>query len=273
MMLFHHKNRKLKLTEIPHIQINGQKIELVNDFKFLGIKIDSHLTWAPLTNLIANKLSRVNGILHKLKHFLPPTILLIIYNALFHSHLTYGITSWGHTTTNNSRIGKIPKKAIRAINNSKYNSHTTPIFKTLGFLNLEDNFKLSCFKFYHKYKQLHIPKYFINMFTPAQTINRDATLPSRPRRTIKPPSRYADTIHDLPYTQNDIKIETTNKKYTRTCIRHLIPKLKNEEYLPEIILTKLDTHSPKGFTTYVKKHILSTYDPICHIINCYTCNQ
>jgi hypothetical protein len=178
MMLFHHKNRKLKPTEIPHIQINGQKIELVNYFKFLGIKIDSHLTWAHHTNLIANKLSWVNGILHKLKHFLPPTILLIIYNALFHSYLSYGITPWGHTTTKNSRIGKIQKKAIRAINNSKYNYHTTPLFKTLGLLNLEDNFKLSCFKFYHKYKQLHVPKYFINMFTPAPKIsNLGDTLP------------------------------------------------------------------------------------------------
>ena len=72
-------------------------IEHVNEFKFLGILIDSHLSWAPHINYVANKLSRINSILTKLKHFLPQDILQIIYNALFQSHINYGITSWGAT--------------------------------------------------------------------------------------------------------------------------------------------------------------------------------
>ena len=105
MMLFRHPTLKLKPAEIPHVEINGQKIELVNDFKFLGLKIDTHLTWTPHINFVANKLSQVNGILHKLKHFLPPDILLIIYNALFQSHLNYGITCWGHAALNTLPVG------------------------------------------------------------------------------------------------------------------------------------------------------------------------
>jgi hypothetical protein len=72
---------------------------------------------------------------------------------------------------------------------------------------------------------------------------------------MRPPIRYADTIHGLPYTQNDIKIETTNKKYTRTYIRKFIPKLINERYLPEIVQTKLDTHS-KSSPLMPKKTVL-----------------
>ena len=94
MMIFHHPNKKIKPSEIPSIQINGQMIECVNEFKFLGILIDLHLSWAPHINYLANKLSRINGILTKLKHFLPQYILQIIYNALFQSHINYGITSW-----------------------------------------------------------------------------------------------------------------------------------------------------------------------------------
>jgi hypothetical protein len=219
MMLFRHHTRKLKPAEIPNVKINGQQIELVNEFKFLGLKIDTHLTWTPHINFVANKLSRVNGILHKLKHFLPPDILLIIHNAFFQSHLNYGITCWGHASPNTSRIARISKKAIRAITNSKYNSHTTPLFKDMHILKLEDTYKLSCLKFYHKCIHKEVPKYFSSFFnTGPQT---EALVPaivpahSRPRRTIRPPARYADTIHDLPYTQNHIKIITTNKRYTR----------------------------------------------------------
>ena len=277
MMLFHHKNRKLKQAEMPHIEINGQQIELVNEFKFLGIKIDTHLTWAPHVNFVANKLSRINGILHKLKHFLPPDILLIIYNALFQSHLTYGITCWGHTFTNTSRIAKIQKKAIRAITNSSYNSHTTPLFKTLNLLKPEDTYKLSCLKFYHKCLQHQVPNYFMHMFhtgpLPVEEVNPVILAHSRPHRIIRRPARFADTVHDLPYTQNHIKIKTTNKIFTRSCIQHIIPKLINEEYLPEIVSSKLVTHSLDGFSNYAKNHLLQSYDTECHIPDCYICNR
>ena len=138
-MTFHNKNRKLKPSEIPNIQINGQVIEHINEFKFLGVKVDTHLSWTPHINYVANKLSRINGILTKLKHFLLQNILLIIYNALFQSHINYGITSWGSTTLNNSGIGKIKKKPIRAVTNSKFNSHTTPLHKDLRLLKCEDS--------------------------------------------------------------------------------------------------------------------------------------
>ena len=125
---------------------------------------------------------------------------------------------------------------IRAITNSKCNSHTTPLHKDLRLLKFEDNFKLSCLKFYHKYKQKQVPKYFLTMFIPGtQTTNSINSQPSRPRRNIRPPIRYTDTVHDLPSIQNDIRIETTNKKHSRACIRHIIPKLINEQYLPEIV--------------------------------------
>ena len=179
--------------------------------------------------------------------------------------------SWGSTVQNNSRIGKIQKKAIRAITKSKYNAHTTPLFKKRGLLKFDDTLKLACFKFYHKYKHQRAPPYFMNMFTPGT--QTDINQSFRPRRRIKQPSPYRDTVHNLPYTQNDIKIETTRKIYCQACIRHLIPKLINENYLPEIVLTKLDTHSLKGFTTYTIKYILDNYDAFCHIPNCYICKK
>ena len=149
-------------------------------------------------------------------------------------------------------------------------------FKALNILKLEDTYKLSCFKFYHKYIHKGIPKYFSSMFNTVPQVEAlnpaSIPAPSRPRRTIRPPAWYADTIHDLPYTQNHIKVIPTNKIYTRACIRHIIPKLINEEYLPEIVSSKLLTHSFQGFSTYAKNHLIDSYDPECHIQHCYICN-
>ena len=62
MMIFHSKQNKLSVNKIPIIKINGMPIERVTEFKFLGVLIDSNLTWSPHCNYIANKLSRICGV-------------------------------------------------------------------------------------------------------------------------------------------------------------------------------------------------------------------
>ena len=66
MMIFHSKQNKLSINEIPIIKINDMPIERVTEFKFLGVLIDSNLTWSPHCNYIANKLSRICGVVSRL---------------------------------------------------------------------------------------------------------------------------------------------------------------------------------------------------------------
>ena len=52
MMIFHSKQNKLNVNEIPIIKINGMSIERVTEFKLFGVLIDSNLTWSPHCNYI-----------------------------------------------------------------------------------------------------------------------------------------------------------------------------------------------------------------------------
>ena len=52
--------------------------------------------------------------------------LLTIYNSLFVPHINFGSLIWG---TNQTRIGKIQKKAIRIITHSNFIAHTEPLLK------------------------------------------------------------------------------------------------------------------------------------------------
>ena len=73
MMIFHSIQNKLSINEIPIIKINDIPIERVTEFKFLGVLIDSNLTWSPHCNYIANKLSRICVVVSRLKHYVGPT--------------------------------------------------------------------------------------------------------------------------------------------------------------------------------------------------------
>ena len=263
-MIFHPKQKNLSNHHIPSIIINNQPVEKVNCFKFLGVLLDENLTWNKHVNFISNKLSRTCGIMSKIKNTLSRSTLKLIYNALFLSHLNYGITTWGFHSC--SRLITLQKKAVRIINNSNYNAHTSILFKQLGLLKLKDLFNLACFKFYYKYKNNLLPNYFIN-FLPTVDLR-----PDRPRRIVHTPQRFDETIFDVPILTPSMPILFTNTKSNRQCIRHKIPNLINVNYLPEIVMNKINTHSYSGFVRYAKNYIINNYDTNCNITNCYICN-
>ena len=58
---------------VPQLSFNIEDlhIEQVYDFNFLGLKIDSNLNWEAHLNAIGTKVSRIIGLLHKLKYVFP----------------------------------------------------------------------------------------------------------------------------------------------------------------------------------------------------------
>ena len=97
---------------------------------------DEHLTWKNHITMITNKLSKVIGILHRLKHIYPQQALLSIYNALYLSHMTYGLLLWLYSQV--VQVSKLQKKSIRLITGSEYLAHSEPLLKELEFLKIED---------------------------------------------------------------------------------------------------------------------------------------
>ena len=70
-------------------------IEQVPTFNFLNITLDETLSWKNHTKMDANKISRVIGILFRLKNIFPKEILLTLYNTLIYSYIHYGLLVWG----------------------------------------------------------------------------------------------------------------------------------------------------------------------------------
>ena len=99
----------------------------------------------------------VISILHKLKYIFPKDISLTIYTSLILPHLNYGLLLWG---VHLQDISVLQKKAIRVVTNNTYKSHTEPISKEYGLLNVNDMFLLNKLKFLHKLYHNNLPVYF-----------------------------------------------------------------------------------------------------------------
>ena len=265
-MTFSFKQRTI--LELPKLNINNIELENVNNLKFLGINIDKNLCWETHINYIANKLSRTNGTISRLKNILPTKILRMIYAALFQPYLTYGITAWGFASNSSiNRIFKLQKKVIRNVSKVRYNAHTSELFKKLNIAKFEDLLKINCIKFFYKHENNLLPKYFENFLRPQG--NSYST--ERPKRNIRKPIRYADTdnINNLYF--NKYPVIHTNTISSRHILKHNLINMLHTHTIPNKIYEKVYTHSFVGLVNYSKNYFISSYKTICTRQNCPSC--
>ena len=67
-MIFH-KRRHLNPMQFS---INDRDIDVVSHFNYLGIILDENISWKNVA-MITNKLSKISGVLHRLKDIYPKT--------------------------------------------------------------------------------------------------------------------------------------------------------------------------------------------------------
>ena len=87
MVIF--KSKRKKFNDAVKIKLCGQRIYPTASVKYLGVKIDQHLTWQHQINDLFVKLNRANALLFKIRKFVDDKILRSIYFAIFESNLNY----------------------------------------------------------------------------------------------------------------------------------------------------------------------------------------
>ena len=91
-------------------------IQTEESAKFLGVILDSKLTFNEHVDMVAKKVSSGIYALKVLRDVLPKKELVSVYHALIGSHLTYGILAWGLTSKHNmERLLRLQKWAIRTM--------------------------------------------------------------------------------------------------------------------------------------------------------------
>ena len=246
-MVFPYYQRILEDTNIPHLMITGGSIERVSEFDFQGLTMNTFMSWSSHAKKVSNKISRVLGIMNRMKHFLPFSALRLMHQSLVNCHLQFCLLVWGYEY---NRVYNLQKKAVRIMTASKYDAYTEPLFKQLNIMKLEDSFLLQCLnlKFYHKFKGHCLPKYFADVFTRNSDIHHYG-------------ERNHDQLHYFPF----------KKTSASKCLRHSVPNLLNE--IAPIVRSNLDTLSLEGFSSFYKSFVINAYDPVCHVRNCYICHN
>lgn len=147
-------------SESKPLFIDNDKINEVNDTKFLGVMIDKELKWGPHISNLCKKLSKSVGIITRLRNELDSQTMLTLYFSLIYTHLTYCNIVWG--SADNKHINKVSvlqNRFFRLLKHTTNNSHikTTLIYKQHDCLKLKDIHKLNSCLFMFKLKYNLLP--------------------------------------------------------------------------------------------------------------------
>ena len=160
---------------IYQIKLKENLLSKTENHKYFGVTIDKNLSWKPHIMTITSKLSKLCGLLYKLRPFVNKQILMQVYYTLICPNLLYGITCWGSCSKTASQpIQIIQNIILRCINmiglRQIYVSELYILSNVLKvhymyYVNFSYlNYVLKLCKFLFRYKHNLLPNVFLNKF-------------------------------------------------------------------------------------------------------------
>jgi hypothetical protein len=224
--------RKKKKETIRDVTLNGEVVEVVHSYRYLGLVIDDELNWKEHISKVCKKLASLSGVLCKLKHFVPRTVLLRIYFALGHSHISYLVGVWASASKSLvKQVQTLQNRCLKHIAKLRPRTPTKELFGVHfpGVMNVNSLVRAALCTFIHGvlYKYVH--------------------------HTVK--LRITQLIHDTRH-RKPLNPVSTKTKFCSNAISVLGCHLFNA--LPKEIIS---TSSPNGFKSKIKSWLLSSQYP------------
>ena len=163
-LVFHPYNKpmKQKIT----LKIHKKAISETEYIKYLGIMVDSTLSWNMHIDKISKTISRATGLLYKIRPFVNNKILKMLYYSLVYPHLNYVTQVWGSADSIHlNRIFILQKRIVRMLTLDDYSfPSSNPLFFKLEILKIQDLFKVKINMFIYKCLNKNTPINFHNWF-------------------------------------------------------------------------------------------------------------
>ena len=161
-MIFHPKGKKINYK--VNINILGTNISEVTSTKFLGVIIDSNLSWKLHIDHICSKISKSIGIIKKARQVLAKDTLLTLYYSFVYPYLNYCVHIWGSSCDAVlKKILLLQKKAVRIICGVNRLTHSEPLFNSLSVLTITKLYKYNIGLLMYKYHHGLLPQ-ILDMF-------------------------------------------------------------------------------------------------------------
>ena len=133
--------------------------------KFLGVLLDSSLSWKPHITELSKKLSRTVGLFYEIRHYAPLETLKLLYYGIFLPFISHGVHVWRLTyPTHLNKVFILQKKIIKCMTFNDIMVPSSLLFHKLEFLKLMTLIISKLLLLFMSINGL-APQYFENSFT------------------------------------------------------------------------------------------------------------
>ena len=139
------------LTKTDHginmqVLLNNRNIATTQSLKFLGLTIDTSMTWKYHIGELTSRLNKVCYTIRLIMLFMPLNVLRSTYFVYVHTVTSQWIILWGNSS-HSGDIFKIQKRIIRIIVNSNKNASCWQLFKEPNILPIHSQYIYSILLF------------------------------------------------------------------------------------------------------------------------------
>ena len=133
---------KRKCNIVSNISISGEHINIVPQVKYLGIIIDSNLTFKTQVKKVTQRVKFSLANFKYIRNTMTLNSAKLYMNAMIMSHLTYCLTSWGQTNSSTLKpLATLYKQTLKVLDQKPNRSHHCTILNKHNILSWEDLIK------------------------------------------------------------------------------------------------------------------------------------
>ena len=214
------------------IRLSDTELPVVPCSKFLGLWIDSSLTWTEHIRRLTTRIHSRIGLLKRGKNLLTIHARRILYFAQVQSILSYGILIWGNMISQ-SRLNKLQKIQDLSVQLIDPRLPIHKVYAEQKILTVENMIKLENFKIWYKYYNNLLPTRLKEIMTEDSNEHRVLKTHSyntRQKTELNLPratghyknSFYVKGMKDYSNLPNTIKKSRTLKQFITACKRQLL---------------------------------------------------
>lgn len=125
-----------KVSHNPDIYVAGQKLEIVTQYKYLGLVIDSQLSFKAHIKNVCKRVRMNLVTFRSIRQDMSTEAAKMFLHSMIFTHFTYCITSWSQASQSAKRpLEVLYKQAIKVLDKKPRHYHHCAILKKYSLLN------------------------------------------------------------------------------------------------------------------------------------------
>lgn len=130
------------LSDEPDVFVSGERLQVVTEYKYLGVILDSKLSFKSHIKMVSNRIKFTLSNFRHIRHQMSAQAARMYMFSMIFSHLTYCLTVWSHAkVTALKPIHTLYKRTVKTLDRKPNSYHHCSILQKHNILSWENMVK------------------------------------------------------------------------------------------------------------------------------------